>query len=203
MISGLKACYGLTTVLATFLTVVGYLILQRFTLDLFDVGKHNRIEHDASLVHEDTYIGENFAPPRVHPEYVREIVADVRPPVPSELVEDEGILVDATDVARMRVRRQRLSRPLDGAHAEIARGEMGIILGVWERRWTSSEVSKSRGIPLPWLINWLRYERLPEGWAPDHEQGLLDTIRRSKSIRSAMEEMQAATTDAPAVQAET
>ncbi|KAF9023579.1 hypothetical protein BDZ89DRAFT_1065959 [Hymenopellis radicata] len=190
MIAGLKSCYGLTTVLATFLTVVGYFILQRLTVDLFHIGKHNRIEHDASLVHADTRYPDEYAPPHIHPQWVQDLVRDIQPVVPEKHERDEGVLVDATDVARMRVRREKVCRPLDSVHSEIARGEMGIILGVWEKKWTSSEVSKAKGIPLPWLLDWLQQEKLPENWAPDHKQGLLDTVRRSKAIREAMERMQ-------------
>lgn len=192
MIRGLKACYGLTSVLATFLTVVGFLMLSRLRpLDLFEIGKHNRIEHDASLVHEDTPPGEKYAPTKIHSKWVHALVGDLIPATPLELSRDDQILIDATDVARMRVRREKLSAPLDGVHAEIARGEMGIILGVWEKSWTSSHLSKAKGIPLPWLLDWLEKETLPEGWTPDHKTGLLETVGRSKRIREAMAQMKA------------
>jgi hypothetical protein len=38
---------------------------------------------------------------------------------------------DAEDVARARIRRENESPVLDILHAEIARGEMAIALGVW------------------------------------------------------------------------
>ncbi|KAF9065144.1 Chloroperoxidase [Rhodocollybia butyracea] len=68
-------------------------------------------------------------------------------------------LVDEADIGRMRARRQREILPdkLDAAHAEIARGEMSIMLGVW-----SQTHEGKTGIPLPWLLRWLSEERLPE-----------------------------------------
>ncbi|KAJ4481883.1 Chloroperoxidase [Lentinula aciculospora] len=81
-------------------------------------------------------------------------------------------LVDEADVGRMRARRQNeiLPKKLDAVHAEIARGEMAIILGVWNSQYQPKhegerENDKNRekqGIPLSWLFQWLSEERLPE-----------------------------------------
>ncbi|KAJ6596153.1 hypothetical protein DFH09DRAFT_858156, partial [Mycena vulgaris] len=62
-----------------------------------------------------------------------------------------------------RLRREKLSKPLDAMHAEIARGERAIILGVWQQ-----SIGGRKGAPLPWMRTWLGEERLPEGWRPDH-----------------------------------
>ncbi|KAF9260992.1 Cloroperoxidase [Marasmius fiardii PR-910] len=97
-------------------------------------------------------------------------------------------LVSAADVGRMRARREREIAPkkMDGKHAEIARGEMAIILGVWERSAMIKEDGKvKKGIPLPYLLTWLAEERLPEGWKPDHVQGLWNVVMRSWAIRTA------------------
>ncbi|KAF9269717.1 Cloroperoxidase [Marasmius fiardii PR-910] len=95
-------------------------------------------------------------------------------------------LVSSADVGRMRVRREEEIAPkkMDNFHAEIARGEMAVILGVWEE--THSE-TKKMGVPLPYLLTWLGQERLPESWEPKRTQGLLDVIRRAKEIRTAAE----------------
>lgn len=98
--------------------------------------------------------------------------------------------MDAADVARSRIRREKDSPPLDPVHAEIARGEMGIILGVLE---TKGE--EKVGIPVEWMREWIGEERLPSGWKPTHVQGLLDTMKRSKAIRAAMEEQRSAAGD--------
>ncbi|EEB98000.1 hypothetical protein MPER_02576 [Moniliophthora perniciosa FA553] len=92
-------------------------------------------------------------------------------------------LVSCADVGRMRARRQREIAPkkLDGLHEEIARGEMAIILGVWEQETYVENLDgeknggvtvKKKGVPLPYLLTWLGEERLPEGWKPDHVQSL-------------------------------
>ncbi|KAG7095335.1 hypothetical protein E1B28_006098 [Marasmius oreades] len=100
--------------------------------------------------------------------------------------EYRNTLVSAADVGRMRARRQREIAPkkMDSFHAELARGEMAIILGVWEE---TDGTTKKKGMPLPYLLTWLAKERLPEGWEPNHTQGLLDVIRKNKEIRAVAE----------------
>ncbi|KAG7085892.1 hypothetical protein E1B28_003426 [Marasmius oreades] len=96
-------------------------------------------------------------------------------------------LVSAADVGRMRARREREIAPkvMDPVHAEIARGEMAIILGVWERSVRIKDDGKvKKGIPLPYLLTWLGEERLPEGWKPDHVHGLWAVVKMSKAIKS-------------------
>ncbi|KAJ8082782.1 hypothetical protein PM082_008638 [Marasmius tenuissimus] len=99
----------------------------------------------------------------------------------------QNTLVDAADVGRMRARRQMEIQPkvLDGIHAEIARGEMAIILGVWEQT-----NGTKKGAPLPDLLNWLGTEQLPESWEPTHTEGLIDVFFRSRKIQAVAEEIE-------------
>ncbi|KAK1215410.1 hypothetical protein PQX77_021985 [Marasmius sp. AFHP31] len=98
-------------------------------------------------------------------------------------------LVSEADVGRMRARREREceGKKMTAINREIARGEMGIILGVWERSVDLKDGKVKKGIPLPWLLTWLAEERLPEGWKPDRVQGLWDVRNRSKAIRKTAE----------------
>jgi hypothetical protein len=160
-------------------------------IDLHLIGLHNGVEHDASLVHLNTPDGEKYGPVEVQEDWVPKLVGDILPPVPQslpssptsltsswssssesssillrKLITDpayQSVLVNEDDVGRMRARRQREIRPkkLDGVHKEIARGEMAIILGVWKQVHGEGEEKKA-GIPLPWLLQWLSEERLPE-----------------------------------------
>ncbi|KAG6890481.1 hypothetical protein C0992_001149 [Termitomyces sp. T32_za158] len=185
--SGLKACYKLSTPLAWFLAVFGFILLRKMRrVDLYEIGEHGRIEHDASLVHKDTPMGQRYAPIEVEDDLVGLFAEDAK--TGNEEGEgpkfgDRRILVNATDVARARVRRERQSPKLDSVHAEIARGEVAIILGVWEM-----QAGKNIGVPVEWMRQWFSEERLPEEWkGPDHEQGLFDVIRRARAIRLAMD----------------
>ncbi len=142
-----------------------------WTVDLFDLGRHGRIEHDASLVHGDTPEGKRYAPTRIHRELVEALVGDV----------PHGV-ADKVDFARMRVRREKASPKLSALHAEIARGEAALLLGVLS-------TAGGAGIPLEWLLSLLGDERIPDGWRPDHTQGLVRTVMMSREIKSIMEDL--------------
>ncbi|KAG6815764.1 hypothetical protein H0H87_011548 [Tephrocybe sp. NHM501043] len=187
---GLKACYNLSAPLAFFLSIGGFVLLRKVTnVSLHEIGRHGRIEHDASLVHRDTPKGQKYAPINVVDSLVNSLLID------SKTGDEEGegaqagdrrTLMDASDVARARVRREKDSPKLDGLHAEIARGEMAIILGVWE-----TKAGKNIGVPVEWMREWIGHERLPMDWRPTHVQGLLDVVKRAKSIRAAMDAQRA------------
>ncbi|KAG6898784.1 hypothetical protein C0995_008377, partial [Termitomyces sp. Mi166 len=125
LVAGLKACYNLSTSFAFFLSIGGFLLLRRIrNVDLHEFGRHGRIEHDASLVHKDTPKGQEYAPIEIEPDLVDLLLADAK----TGKEEGEGpefgekrILMDATDVARARVRREKECPKLNGLHAEIAR----------------------------------------------------------------------------------
>jgi hypothetical protein len=171
-----------------FLSFVGFLALLKFgRISLHEIGKHDRIEHDGSLVHHDTPKPHIYAPIDIDHSLVDALVSDVKPSL-TEIEKSPNpiakFLMNYEDVARARVRREAQCRPLDIIHSEIARGEMAIILGVWEVK-TENKV----GIPVDYFKRWIGEERLPEGWKPDHTQGLYDVIIRSGEIRSAMAQM--------------
>ncbi|KAH6899513.1 Chloroperoxidase [Coprinopsis sp. MPI-PUGE-AT-0042] len=175
---GLKACYGLTTPFAMFLSYTTFFLLRKNPLgsiDLYEIGKHGPVEHDASLVHHDTPAGEEYAPIAIDLKLVDEVVADAQ----------TTTLYSAEDVGRSRVRREKLSPPLSPKSAEIARGEVAIILDVWEKK-----VGDKKGAPIEWIKQWLSEERLPEGWsAKPRSFGLSGTRERAKAIKAAAEKI--------------
>lgn len=188
IVRGLKACYGLSSPLAYFLAYVGFLFIGKFgrSLDLYEIGIHRRfgVEHDASLVHHDTRMGHKYAPIDIDSKLVETLIRDVQPSrkeMDARSDPEEKFLLNYEDVARARVRREAECRPIDAVHAEIARGEMAIILGVWE---TKSDTKT--GIPVDHFRRWISEERLPDGWTPDHVQGLRDVKARSTKIRNAV-----------------
>ncbi|KAF9040868.1 Chloroperoxidase [Panaeolus papilionaceus] len=191
--NGLKECYGLSSPLAAFLTYVGFLMIRKFgKITLHDIAKHGQIEHDASLVHADTPEGEIYAPNKIYPELLDKFLTQDVKPNRAEVEASAGgaditkkWVVNFEDVARARIRREKECRPIDAVHQEIARGEMAIILGVWE---TTAEGGGKVGAPGEWIRRWLGEERLPEGWKPTHVQGFFDVVKRAKSIKLAAEE---------------
>ncbi|KAJ6527998.1 Chloroperoxidase [Mycena vulgaris] len=185
MFSGLKACYGLSTPLAGLLTVGGWILIKRIgKINLFDLGLHGGVEHDASIVHVDCPAGQKDAPIKIQTELVDEFAAHVvaaASAAAGHALAEEEVVVMVEDVVRTRIRRERLSKPLDKLHAEIGRGEMAMILGVWNRA-----INGREGAPLVWMRTWLGEERLPEGWHPDHVETLRDVMTRVSTIRGEM-----------------
>lgn len=122
------------------------------------------------------------------------LIDDVKTGADDPEATDARKLMNATDVAIARVRREKQSPTLDGMHAEIARGEMAIILGVWEQKGQGKV-----GVPVGWMRDWIGHERLPEGWMPDHVQGFFDVVNRSKTIRGAMISLRDTETEAKTI----
>ncbi|KAI9465870.1 Cloroperoxidase [Lactarius psammicola] len=173
LIHALQEGYGLSTPLAHFLVHGGIFLLgQKGAFGLNDLARHNRIEHDASLVHDDTKGRDEYAPISPSSNMVMNLLAQA----------EDGHVLTAEDVARARVERESQCPVLNNLHAEIARGEMAIALGLFGQE----NADHQEGVPLDMLREWLVDERLPEGWKPTHTQGLLQTIRTAREIRNLM-----------------
>ena len=188
LVRGLKACYGLSTFFAMLLSFGGYLSLRKFRrINLDEFGKHNVVEHNASLVHDDTPEGQTYAPIEIDHSLVDALVSDVKPSsaeIGTSSDPTAKFLMNYEDAARARIRREAECKPIDSLHAKIAAGEIATVLGIWEVK-TKDKV----GIPVDYLKRWIEEERLPDGWKPDHTQGLLDIINRISQISGVMEQM--------------
>lgn len=173
LIHALQEGYGLSTPLAYLLVHGGIFLLgQKGAFGLNDLARHNRIEHDASLVHDDTKGRDEYAPISPNSNLVMNLLAQA----------EDGRVLTVEDVAKARVERESQCPVLNSLHAEIARGEMAIALGLFSQE----NADHQEGMPLDMLREWLAEERLPEGWKPTHTQGLLQTIRTAREIRSLM-----------------
>ncbi|KAG5637356.1 hypothetical protein H0H81_004868 [Sphagnurus paluster] len=179
LVSGLKACYNLSTPLAYVLAVGSFVGMRRISkYDLHYLSLHGFVEHDASLVHHDTPAGEKFAPTAVDQELVEALIADAK-------AEDMSSTVfDPRDAARARVRREKQSPALGSRLAVLAQGEMALTLGVME-----TQVGTKKGMPVEWIRELIGHERLPKDWKPTHVQGLFDVIHRLKVIQAEMAEL--------------
>ncbi|KAJ7124311.1 Chloroperoxidase [Mycena epipterygia] len=179
---GLKACYGLSSPLSAFLTLGGWFLIKRYFLtriSLYDLGLHGGVEHDASVVHLNCPPGQKDAPVQVQPALVEDFARNV----------EADVVVTVHDIVMTRIRREKESKPLDAVHAEIARGEMAIILGVWNK---PAPATATEGAPLSWMRRWLGEERLPDGWRPDHVQTMRDVVKRASAMRAEMKKLRAA-----------
>ncbi|ETW83610.1 hypothetical protein HETIRDRAFT_449299 [Heterobasidion irregulare TC 32-1] len=126
LISALREGLHLSLPLSLFLTFGSYLLLGQFRhLSLADLARHGAIEHDVSLAHTDAHASAEYAPCRIDKKALAALLRDSA----------DGRVLTARDVAHARVRREsRLRVPLDHVHAEIARGEMALVLGVFGQR---------------------------------------------------------------------
>ncbi|KAJ6599888.1 Chloroperoxidase [Mycena vulgaris] len=188
MYRGLKLCYGLSSPLAGLLVAGAWLLFGRFgRITLFDIGLHNVVEHNASVVHLNCPPGEKYAPIAIQQDLVNDFAEHIMQAASTaagrELAEAE-VVVTTHDMAATRVRRESLSKPLDVMHAVFAQGELAAILGVWNRT-----VDGKQGVPLPWMRAWLSLERLPEGWRPDHTQTLRGILKCIGGMRAEMKKI--------------
>lgn len=142
----IRELYGLSYPLAAALTLGGILVCgKRGKLDLEQLAAHNKIEHDASLAHEDFRDGDNK---NVNPKLVEELVA--------QSSDGQGLSLD--DFARARARRE--ARPmvqLDKSHSRIAHGESVLSVMV---------MGHGNAMPCEAVRAWFGEERLPPGWMP-------------------------------------
>jgi len=172
---GLRTGYNLSRPLAYFLAFGAPLLLGRFgRVNLADLAQHNKIEHDASLAHADAPAGAQYAPTEPDAALVAKVCQEVR--------RGEDGLMDAEDMARSRVRREKECRPLDGLHAEVARGEMALVLGIFGVR-----EGGTVGVPVRWFKEWVLDERFPAEWkSSGRVTGIWEMLRNSTVIRHAM-----------------
>ncbi|EGO04168.1 hypothetical protein SERLA73DRAFT_128285 [Serpula lacrymans var. lacrymans S7.3] len=179
LVRSLKEGYHLSTFLACFLSIGGIGFLLQFRrLSLSDLARHNCIEHDASIVHPDVKNADDeYASTRVCEPLLDALVAEGRA---------MGGRITMEGVASIRFRREKICRPLDGVHSEIARGEMAIAIGV-----LGGKNADKEGLSVNVLHDWLQDERLPEGWKPDHTQGMMKTIHMTTQVRKRMAELKA------------
>ncbi|THH17421.1 heme-thiolate peroxidase [Bondarzewia mesenterica] len=172
LVRGLREGFNLSLPLSLFLTYGALFLLSQFRfISLSDFARHNCIEHDASLAYANTRRNSEYAPCRLDEECLQAMLADSTDRV--------GLTVH--DIARARVRRER-GRTLDKMHAEIARGEMALMMGIFG--------GEKKEIPLEVVTELWSQGRFPKGWAPTKTQGLLHTSRTSAEIRKSMKDVE-------------
>lgn len=165
-------------------------------LDLDALALHDRIEHDASLVHADTPPGDRFAPVSVDPELLRsflvradsdggisvQICRSTGIGTKSELGSrmDMGMGMSLEGLARLRVDREAdLAVPLNRFHSEVGKGEVALC-------WLLLKREDGR-IPASLLAQWFGEERLPDDWIlPVQTLGLRNTLRTARRVSDVM-----------------
>jgi hypothetical protein len=157
LLHALEEGYGLSTPLAQVLVHGGiYLLGQAGAFCLKDLARHNRIEHDASLVHDDTKGRDEYAPISPDLSLVKKLLLQAK----------DGHVLTAEDIARARVERESICPVLNGLHSEIARGEMAIALGLF-----GQGNGDHQGVPLGHTTRMAHGRTPPRGLETDAHAG--------------------------------
>lgn len=124
-IHGLQAGYNISYPLAAFLTWGSFMLLGQWNkVSLGDLARHGCVEHDGSLGHRDAPPDAEYAPSSWDAEYVQRLLDHSA----------DGAGLRLRDIALARVKREaEYPAPMDALHAEIARGEMGMVLALFGR----------------------------------------------------------------------
>lgn len=143
-----------------------------WSLNLDDLAAHNKIEHDASLTHDDARPGAKYAPIPPNPELVKQFLA----------VSDKDYLAFDDLVTYRAQRDATLAQPLSTVHNIIAVGELALTKQAFED--AEGRVSKE------YIRAWYGEERLPAGWTIPQGKvlGLVSTSKLNKRIQNALAE---------------
>ena len=210
IVSALQKCFKLSKPLAWFLTHGALTLLDQGSgnFELHDLARHNKIEHNASLYHDDAGERDEYAPITFDEDLLELVFKDSA----------GGVVMTPEDVAKVRVRREATSHPpLDFIHAELARGEIAIVLNMFNnpspqlheegvpllhrsavsrlfRRLVGlkdeAQTRQLDGAPIERMKYWFQHERLPEDWKPYHKTTLFETVVTVSRIRSEMHRLE-------------
>jgi len=158
--NAVRSVYDLSVPMAAFVTFGGYALCgHRFgtRLNLSDLAKHNKIEHNASLAHQDAKDSEEWAKCPVDPELLKKLITEGQ-----QQGQESGITFQDLLSARLR----RLSEmptdrkpPLSFFHKQMLTGETALILC------TLGDTGDDKGkVDRETLRIWFGEERLPNGW---------------------------------------
>jgi len=182
LIHAMTEVFNLSTPLAVVLAVGGVILcgsVMKLSLTLHDLALHNRIEHDASLVHDNAHKGDKYAPTPVDPVLVDRLMDEAE-------AEDE---LTADFFGKMRAQREAeaLSKPLNFIHANFARGESALILTTLGHAHPGDDGDMThRAVSVNSVRDFLGKEKLPDGWVKSKETiGLLAVAKLSGKIQKA------------------
>jgi Peroxidase, family 2 len=147
-------------------------------LSLDALAAHDKIEHDASLVHDNTPLGAKFAPVNVNWTLVDNLISTY----------PDGLSI--TDLAEARVKRESMlrdeSRPqLDLVHGEISHGEAAL---TWLLMKDAKDVVSTETVQ-----QWFGRETFPDSYViPDDEVTLGKAKKISTKIGDTMTKLKRA-----------
>ncbi|VDB85357.1 unnamed protein product [Peniophora sp. CBMAI 1063] len=175
LVRAMKEVYHVSVPLGSVLAAVGAVWCGNgWSLNLDDLAAHNKIEHDASLTHDDARATDKYAPIPSNPELVQRFLA----------VSGKNYLT-LDDLVTYRAQRDAtLTKPLSTVHNIIAVGELAL---------TQQAFQDPEGrLPKDHLRAWYGEDRLPLGWSIPRDTviGLLSTSKLNKKIQDAVAQVE-------------
>lgn len=143
-----------------------------WTVDLHALGRHNRIEHDCSMTHDDAKPGAAFAPSHPDCKLLCHLLAQG----------GDKEYLDMGDFVHARIQRAVKDRkPLDAVHKEIAHGEVALTLLVLGKKRSDD----SRVVSRQFIRQWFWEAKLPEGWKkPAKEVSVWQAVSLSQGFKA-------------------
>ena len=142
-------------------------------LDLHDLAKHNVIEHDGSLVHDDAAPGQTFAPTGVDRVLVRQLLG----------ASSRADALTLQDLCHAQVLRQASSGPISSVLKSISKGEVALLYKTFGVKQGRESGEGEVLVPKSHVEQWLGQERLPADWTgPEQGIGFLSTFRLVQKI---------------------
>ncbi|KAF7303082.1 hypothetical protein MKEN_01271700 [Mycena kentingensis (nom. inval.)] len=136
------------------------------TFDLHDSAVHGVIEHDASLVHDNTPAGEEFAPVETNMTKAELLLG----------LSADGVLMTAKDLGVARYLLERaLTIPLDTTHQQLAAVEGP--LGMSAFGFTQKDGTKAMKVDD--FRNVFKFNRLPDGFKKSLQPVTIDDITKT------------------------
>ncbi|KAI0702848.1 Cloroperoxidase [Cytidiella melzeri] len=185
MVGALREVYNLSFLLALLLTTVGMFTCSpwwplRWKIDLHDLARHNRIEHNCSLTHADAASGAVFAPNHTSFTLLCRLLRGTKT--------DTLAIGDFVDARIRRAKEDEHRAPLDWMHREIAHGETALtMLVLGERQMAGDSLNSTIVVPRTFVKQWFGSDRLPDGWKkPEKEVGLWETVGLSATVKQAI-----------------
>lgn len=166
IIHAIREVYHISLPMASVLSIAGTVVCgSGWKLDLEDLAKHNKIEHDGSLAHADALPGAKYAPSYVDKDRLQQLLD----------ASSDGQTLTFNDLVSQRAARDAaLSKPLDAIHQVITRGEVAL---------TCEVLGDGGRVPKEYIRQWFGEERLPDGWKkPECPVGLIGTTKVSNKV---------------------
>ncbi|OCH90977.1 Cloroperoxidase [Obba rivulosa] len=175
-VRAMRDVYNFSWVLAFVLALVGVLACGNgWSVNLHDLARHNIIEHDDSIAHDNSTLDAFYAP--VQPD---------RSLIDQFLQLSPRPYLTLHDFVTARARRDTASsQPLSKVHARVAYGEAVLaflVLSVQDKP-KPGDVGE-RMVPKSFLEEWFWEEKFPHGWArPYRTIGFWQVYRESNKFR--------------------